>query len=258
MDPLDPILVAEIESEANQVAGRLRAERSQKVGAPGERAIRAVLLICKRPELTQIDAQRHFGTNPNSFSRYRVLLDQLSAAATSTEHGAEHQAKVVHEQLKPLVQLAWLKQNTPTVSALDVDGVQRAADGSYHRVLRASIELQTGTIERSATVAFDAASGAAEANWKREAAAVNALARDWAELSTLKAEAGGSELVARGGALNYVRAQCGCNWHAGDWVWIPNSPAASYEYPVASTAAHPTLAKVVRCFANGSLEVEHS
>ena len=195
MDPLDPILVAEIESEANQVAGRLRAERSCKVGAPGERAIRAVLLICKRPELTQIDAQRHFGTNPNSFSKYRVLLDQLSAAATSTEHGAEHQAKVVHEQLKPLVQLAWLKQNTPTVSALDVDGVQRAADGSYHRVLRASIELQTGTIERSATVPFDAASGAAEAIWKREAAAVNALARDWAELSTVKAETGGSELV---------------------------------------------------------------
>jgi hypothetical protein len=110
------------------------------------------------------------------------------------------------------------------------------------------------TIERSTAVVFDASAGASEANWKREAAAVRALAAAWAEvlpeISPQAARKGGS-------VANLLRSKCGwqCNWQIGDWVWVPKSPVASYIAPVAAAAEHPALAKVIRCYANGALEV---
>ena len=70
---IGPILPEAIVNEASALAQRLRAELSLHVGAPGGKAICAVLLLRKKTELTQHDAQRLFGTAPQSMRRYGAL-----------------------------------------------------------------------------------------------------------------------------------------------------------------------------------------
>ena len=79
---IGPVTRAAIVKEAGELAERLRAERSERVGAPGEKAICAVLLMRQFPELSMRDAQRIFGAYPQAIRKYRALLDQLAAGTS--------------------------------------------------------------------------------------------------------------------------------------------------------------------------------
>ena len=87
---------------------------------------------------------------------------------------------------QPIIGRGWLQKNEPSISALSVVKVTALADATYQRVLRATITLPSGIIERDVQVLFDASSGAAEANWKREAAAVRTLAAECGPRSRLR------------------------------------------------------------------------
>ena len=243
-------------SEAQRLAARLRAELGETVGAIGEKAIVANLLMRDKPSMLKADALRQCSTTRPSVKKYGDLLSRLQRQepAPAAAHAVQSSEHLPAASLQPLVQPAWLREHTPSVTNLRVVGNARAADGTYHRVLRASIAQPSGAIERDATVVFDPSMGAAETNWKRQAQAVRELAAAWAEISAVTSN---DELPASepSKGVNIVRVNCYCNWRAGDWVWIPQDPAASYTLPVAAAADHPTLAKVVRSFANGSIEV---
>ena len=227
--------------EARATAEKLRVVLGTTVDPKGEHAIHALLHQRDDPTLTQAKAQADCGTSKGSMQKYRALLEQLHAKASDP-------AAALSESVKPLVKPGWLSMHTPSISELWVVSVENSNSGIQRR-LRATLALPSGVMKRDIKVMFDPASGAAEANWKREAAALHELAAEWAELPPLQPADAGKK------GVNIVRAMSGCHWRAGDWVWIPTHPVASYAMPVAAVAQHPTLAKVVRCFANGAIEV---
>jgi hypothetical protein len=240
------------------------------VDPKGENAIHALLHMRDNALLTQSNAQSLCASSKGSIQKYRKLLEQLRSQQPALLHDQQiaplpasvqlasvppasmQLASVQPASIQPLVRPAWMLEHTPSVTALHVVGNERVADNTYHRVLRVSIALPSGAIERDATVLFDPTAGAAEANWKREAAAIRQLAAAWSELPAAEVA---DPAIKQSSGVNIVRVKSGCNWHTGDWVWIPAAPVASYTLPVAAAAEHPALAKVARCFANGALEV---
>ena len=70
----------EIEQESNELARKLRVERGLSIGAKGEKAIGAVLLSTKRPELTDCDLQRLLSVSRDSVRKYRRIIEEHSTA----------------------------------------------------------------------------------------------------------------------------------------------------------------------------------
>ena len=149
----------EIEQESNELARKLRVERGLSIGAKGEKAIGAVLLSTKRPELTDCDLQRLLSVSRDSVRKYRRIIEEHSTGAGTKQQSALH----------PLVTPAWLQDYTPEVVGLTVVSVEHRSDGTCCRVLRASIASSSGTIEQNITVPYEPSTSAVEANQNREA-----------------------------------------------------------------------------------------
>ena len=93
---IGPLVSEAIANEANELAKRLRAELSQRIGTPGEKAIRAVLLMRKK-DFTQLDAQRFFGTDPKSMRKYGALIDRLPASSTDVNESPAPQPPMLNQ-----------------------------------------------------------------------------------------------------------------------------------------------------------------
>ena len=145
--------------KVRDIARRVRAELGETVGAPGEKAIAAVVLMRDHPDMLQKDALARYGTTRNSVKKSRELIGRLSplqqsqqlvlGLAAVEQPAAEQQAST--QSVQPLATSSWLKQHTPDVVGLRVMDVRSVPDG-YQRVLRASITLQSGAIERDTSV----------------------------------------------------------------------------------------------------------
>ena len=230
-----------LSSEARDLACQMRERFGQTVDPKGENAIKALLLMRDHPSIKQKDAQEKYVCSKWAIQKYRKLLGQLHAeSATRLPLG--------------LLTADWLLEHTH-ITGWCVVAVESLADRTSKRTFRATLVLSTGVIERDVPVVFDPSASAMQSNWKREAAAAQALANEWHELCGDQAPSSGS-ISAQHSVVNILRASySSCDIRSGEWVWIPQSPTASYLQPVASVNATPELARVNHCFANGALEV---